>query len=256
MNVDLTGKHAIVTGSGRSLGRAIALGLANAGANVAVNSRSTPDEIETVAAEIRALGRKSIAVAVDVSTREGADELVRRAEAELGPTWVLVNTVGISPKVPILEMTEDDWRHVLAVNLDSVFFCCKAVLPGMVARHAGRIINVSGHAHIRGDAERSHVSAGKAGNVGFSRSLARELAPHGILVNVVAPGSFDTPERTRYYRDFGEGHANRHGMMGMIALGRLGQPDELASVCVFLASEHASFITGQTLLVNGGMVFG
>jgi 3-oxoacyl-[acyl-carrier protein] reductase len=254
--IDLTGENAVVTGSGRNLGRAVALALAAAGANVVLNSRSRPEQIEQVADEIRALGRQAVPVVADVSTAAGAAELIQRGQAALGPISILVNAVGISPKVPLLEMTEADWRQVLAVNLDSVFFCVKAVVPGMIQRGAGRIISLTGHAHIRGDAQRSHVAAGKAAAVGFSRSLARELAPYRILVNVVAPGSFDTSERKRYYRDFGQGHKERHGMMNMIALDRLGQPEELAGVVVFLASDLASYVTGQTLLVNGGMVFG
>jgi len=253
MIVDLSGRTALVTGSGRNLGKAIALAFARMGANVVVNSRATKSDVDAVVDEIAAAGGKGFAVVADVSTPEGARHLISRGVEQFGVIHILVNVVGISPRVPVLEMTERDWRQVFAVNIDSVFFCTQAALHGMVQSGWGRIINVTGHAHLRGDPGRSHVAATKAAVVGFSHSLAREVAPCGILVNVVAPGSFDTTERVRYYRDLGEGHKDRHDMMHMVALNRLGDPREFANVCLFLASDASSFITGQTILVNGGM---
>ena len=240
----LKGKVALVTGSGRNIGRATALELASRGADVVVNTRSNREEAEAVAGEVRALGPRAIAILADVGNFEQLDSMMDAALAEFGRIDILVNNAGLRAPAPITEMSVAQWREVMGVNLDGPFYLCRAVVPGMIEAGGGRIINVSGLNAFRGHAGWAHVSASKMGALGLTRALAMELAPHGILVNHIVPGAFDTmPE--------GAPTPPTH-RLAPIPLGRLGMPEEIGKTCAFLASDDAGFITGQTIHVNGG----
>jgi NAD(P)-dependent dehydrogenase (short-subunit alcohol dehydrogenase family) len=254
---NLTGKTALVTGSSRSLGKAIALALADAGANVVVNHRASPAEAEAVAKEIRAKGVKSMVVQADVSKRADVEAMGTQVHTQLGPIDILVNNVGVSPMVPFLQMKDEDWHQVVGINLHSFFYVTQTFIKDMVDKKWGRVINVTGHAGLRGTPFAAHTCASKLAVHGFTHSLASEFAQHGITVNTMAPGSFDTEDRHVYYTQMrgqlgGEWEAQWHAR---IPLRREGKPEEFASMCVYLCSEGASFVTGQTFLINGGMMY-
>ncbi len=244
-----TPKTAIITGSGRNIGRATALELARRGANVVVNARSNRAEADAVANEIRAQGGSALAVIADVGVQAQATALVEQAIAAFGGVDILINNAGARPSHAITEMSLDDWRAAMAVNLDAPFFCAQAAIPGMIERRWGRIVNISGLNAFKGRPNWAHVCASKMGALGLTRALAAELAPHNILVNHIVPGAFDTTPP-----DGGPppSAASRAAASAAIPLGRIGDPQEIAATCAFLASEDASFITGQTIHVNGG----
>ena len=245
----LEGKVAMVTGSGRNIGRATAIELARRGANVVVNARSNKAEADSVVAEIESLGSRAIATIADVGVQEQVDAMMSDAVAAFGQVDILVNNAGMRAADPITEMTLEQWRSVLAVNLDGPFYCSQAVIPGMIERGWGRIINVSGLNAFKGRADWAHVCASKMGALGLTRALAAELAEHSILVNHIVPGAFDTTPPTGQSDAFAAPPAAR---ATGIPVGRLGLPEEIATTCAFLASDDASFITGQTFHVNGG----
>ncbi len=246
----LAGRVALVTGSGRNIGRATVLQLARMGADVVVNARTNRDEAEAVAQEARRLGVRAVAAMADVADRGQVEAMMGLAVEALGGVDILINNAGLRDSKPFTEMTVEDWRAVSGVNLDGPFYCCKAVVPGMIERGWGRIVNVSGLNAFKGRAEWAHVCASKMGAVGLTRALAVELAPHGIVVNHVVPGAFDT-SRT------GPGQTTPDPQLAAgIPVGRLGLPDEVARVCAFLSSEEASYLTGQTVHVNGGALAG
>lgn len=245
----LSGKVAIVTGSGRNIGRATALELARRGASVVVNARSNREEAESVVAEIEALGGGALAAIADVGAKEQVDAMVADALAAFGRVDILVNNAGLRAADPITDMSIEQWRSVLAVNLDGPFFASQAVIPGMIERGWGRIINVSGLNAFKGRADWAHVCASKMGALGLTRALAAELAEYGILVNHIVPGAFDTSPPPGQSDAFAAPPAAR---ATGIPLGRLGLSQEIATTCAFLASDDASFITGQTIHVNGG----
>ena len=245
----LDGKVAIVTGSGRNIGRATALELARRGAAVVVNARANRREAEGVVGEIEALGGKAIAAVADVGDQAQVNAMVERALEAFGRVDILVNNAGMRAAQGIADMTVEQWRQALAVNLDAPFFCAQAVVPGMMERGWGRIINVSGLNAFSGRAGWAHVCASKMGALGLTRALAAELAEYNILVNHIVPGAFDTtppPEQA------GGAMPPAAARAAGIPLGRLGMPQEIATTCAFLASDDASFITGQTIHVNGG----
>lgn len=245
----LDGRVAIVTGSGRNIGRATALELARRGAAVVVNARSNRLEAEGVVGEIEALGGKAIAAVADVGDQAQVNGMVERALEAFGRVDILVNNAGMRAAQGIADMTVEQWRRVLAVNLDAPFFCAQAVVPGMMERGWGRIINVSGLNAFSGRAGWAHVCASKMGALGLTRALAAELAEYNILVNHIVPGAFDTtPPPEQAGGTVPPAAARAAG----IPLGRLGMPQEIATTCAFLASDDASFITGQTIHVNGG----
>ena len=245
----LSGKVAMVTGSGRNIGRATAIELARRGANVVVNARSNQAEADSVVAEIKGLGSRAIAVIADVGVQEQVDAMMADVMAAFGGVDILVNNAGLRAADPITEMTSEQWRSVLAVNLDGPFYCSQAVIPGMIERGWGRIINVSGLNAFKGRADWAHVCASKMGALGLTRALAAELAKHNILVNHIVPGAFDTTPPPGQSDAFAGPPATR--AVG-IPVGRLGLPEEIATACAFLASDESSFITGQTIHVNGG----
>lgn len=246
---NLEGRVALVTGSGRNIGRATALELARQGADVVVNARANVDEAESVAAEARELGARAISTIADVSDQGAVYRMVGAAIEEFGRVDILVNNAGMRASKPFTEMTVEDWREVNGVNMDGPFFVCQAVVPGMIERGWGRIINVSGLNAFKGRAEWAHVCAGKMGALGLSRALAAELAPHGILVNHIVPGAFDT---TRASHTLDRREAQSTPAAQAIPVGRLGLPEEIAHTVAFLASDGATYITGQTIHVNGG----
>jgi 3-oxoacyl-[acyl-carrier protein] reductase len=233
----LEGKVALVTGSGRNIGRAIALALAKDGADVVVNARSNRQEAEAVAAEVGELGRRSRALLADVGDRRQLESLLEQALAEFGRIDIVVNNAAVRPHKPFAEMTYDDWRGTLATDLDSAFLTTKAALPGMLERKWGRVINFSGLQAFQGRHGGAHISAAKVGLIGLTRALSTELAPSGILVNCIVPGMIDTV---------------REGASVTRTSGRMGQPAEIASLCAYLCSDAAGFLTGQTIHVNGG----
>ena len=246
----LAGRVALVTGSGRNIGRATVLRLASMGADVVVNARTNRDEAESVAQEARELGVRAVAALADVSDQAQVDSMVERALAELGRIDILINNAGLRDSKAFTEMTTDEWRQVNGVNMDGPFYCSKAVVPGMIERGWGRIVNVSGLNAFKGRADWAHVCASKMGALGLTRALAVELAPHGIMVNHVVPGAFDTS------RTGAQDAVPTQGRTAGIPVGRLGLPEEVARVCAFLSSEESSYLTGQTIHVNGGALAG
>ncbi len=245
MTLDLTGKVALVTGASRGIGRATALMLAKAGARVALTSRG--DAAESVAAEIAAAGGESLALAADVSDAAAVSAAVGRILDGWGRIDVLVNNAGITRDQLLLRMKREEWDAVLATNLTGTFICTQAVLKTMVRQRSGRIISISSVVGQTGNPGQTNYAATKAGIIGFSKALAREVASRNITVNVVAPGLIDTDMTREISADAQASWAST------IPLGRLGTPDDIAAAVCFLASDAAGYITGQVLAVNGGM---
>jgi 3-oxoacyl-[acyl-carrier protein] reductase len=242
----LDGKVALVTGSGRNIGRATVLQFAGEGAHVVVNARSNAAEAEAVAREARALGVKAIAVIADAAKREEVEAMASRALAEFGRVDILVNNAAIRPHKPFTEITAQDWELVRGVVLDGALYLTRALIPSMVENRYGRILFFTGDGSFTGGKGRALVSAAKMGLVGMARALASEFAEHDIRVNVVSPGIIDTR------RDHPEWYQGRVPNAAGIPLGRQGKPEEIAATCLFLVSDDSGFITGQTIHVNGG----
>ena len=238
----------LVTGAQQGIGRACALAFAAAGCDVAVNWLDDRAAAEAVAAGVRAAGRRAALVQGDVGTAAGCAALVEAAVAALGRIDVLVNNAGIFPRVGFLEMTEAEWDRVVAINLKGSAFCAQAAARAMVAAgHGGAIVNLASSA-IRGTPVGVHYSATKNGILGITRSMALALAPHGIRVNAIAPGTTDTAQ-PRY----GNTEEELREFARSLPLGRLGRPEEIADLAVYLASEKAAWVTGQTWHINGGV---
>ncbi len=237
---NLAGKVAIVTGSGRGIGRAIAVAFAQAGADVAVNYVRREAEARETEATVLAAGRKCICVQANVSRSEEVARLLRETEAALGPADILVNNAGIIRTQPIEQVTESDWDDLMTVNLKSCFLMTQAVLPGMRARTWGRIINLSSVAAQLGGVVGPHYAASKAGLHGLTHYYARHLAKEGITVNTIAPALVVTEMVT----------SNPNAKPDLIPVGRFGETEEVASVALMLAGN--GYITGQTINVNGG----
>jgi 3-oxoacyl-[acyl-carrier protein] reductase len=234
----LEGRTALVTGASRGIGRAIAVELATAGASVVVGYRTGGDEAEEVARETG--GR---AVQADVSDPDGARSLVEEA----GDVDVLVNNAGVTRDGLLARMDDEDWRTVLETNLSGAFYTCRATVRGMMRRRSGAIVNVSSIVGVHGNPGQTNYSAAKAGMIGFTKSLARELGSRGVRANVVAPGYVKTA-LTDVLPD-----AAREAMLAATPLGRLGDPEDVARAVRFLCSDEASFITGEVILVDGGL---
>ena len=243
----LDGKVALVTGSGRNIGRATVLQLAGEGAHIVVNARANQQEAESVAREVRDLGVKAIAVLADVGKKAEVEALAAKALSEFGRVDILINNAAIRPHKPFTETADADWEEVRSVVLDGAIHLTRALIEPMVKNKYGRILFFVGDGSIsaRGTG-RAHLSAAKMGLIGLARGLATEFAPHNIRVNVVSPGSIDT---RRDHPEWYQGHTpNAAG----IPLGRQGHVDEIAATCRFLVSDDSGFITGQTIHVNGG----
>jgi len=237
---DLTGRVSLVTGASRGIGRAIALALARAGSDVAVNFLERREEAASAVEEIRRMGRRAVAVGADVARGEAVREMVRTVEAELGPVDILVNNAGIARVQKIEEITEGDWNELLTVNLTSCFLVTQAVVGGMRARRWGRIVNISSVAAQLGSAVGLHYAASKAGMIGLTHGYARWLAREGVTANAIAPALVETEMVT----------SNPNASASLIPVGRFGHVDEVADVVVMLAGN--GYITGQTINVNGG----
>jgi 3-oxoacyl-[acyl-carrier protein] reductase len=245
----LEGKVALVTGSGRNIGRATVLKLAAEGAHVVVNARSNHAEAEAVAREARALGVKAIAMLADLAKQDQVEALAAKALAEFGRVDILINNAAIRPHKPFTELTARDWEAVRGVVLDGALFLTRAVIDSMVKHRYGRILFFTGEGAFVGGSARAHVSAAKMGLVGFARGLASEFAAHNIRVNVVSPGSIDTARANP------EWYQGRVPNAAGIPLGRQGTVEEIAATCLFLVSDDGGFITGQTIHVNGGTAY-
>jgi 3-oxoacyl-[acyl-carrier protein] reductase len=240
----LNGKVAIVTGAGHGIGREIALSLAREGAEVVVTDLS--DEIFAVGKQIEALGAKAFPVKCDVTDLKAAVSIEGTVVEKYKRIDILVNNAGIYPQKPFLEMTPEDWNRVLSINLNGVFHCTKAVMPKMVQQKYGKIVNIASIAGaVVGFTNLTHYSASKAAIAGFTKSLALEMAPYGINVNAIAPGPIDVAEMPA------ESEITRQ-ILKTIPVGRMGLPRDIANLAVFLASDEASFITGQCIVCDGG----
>ncbi|MCG7407539.1 3-oxoacyl-[acyl-carrier-protein] reductase [Paenibacillus sp. ACRRX] len=244
---NVEGKVALVTGASRGIGRAIAISLAAAGADVVVNyAGSTAAASETVAS-IEAMGRRAIAVQANVGKAEEAEQLVKTTLEQFGRVDILVNNAGITRDNLIMRMKEEEFDQVIETNLKGVFNCLKAVTRPMMKQRSGRIINISSVVGVLGNAGQANYVAAKAGVIGLTKASARELASRGITVNCVAPGFIETEMTDVLSEDM------KAQLLAGIPLARLGQPEDIAKAVLFLASEDAQYMTGQTLHVDGGM---
>ncbi|MCU0281250.1 MAG: 3-oxoacyl-[acyl-carrier-protein] reductase [Acidimicrobiia bacterium] len=241
------GRVALVTGAGRGIGRAVAEHLADAGHRVAVNYRSSAAEAEAVAAGIVAAGGEAVAVGADVSDEAAVAALFAAVEQRLGPVEILVNNAGITRDGLLLRMSAADWDAVLAADLRSAFLCTRAALRHMVRARWGRIVSIGSVAGLAGNAGQANYAAAKAGLIGFSKAVAREVGSRGITVNVVAPGFIETDMTAAL------GEPDREAARQAIALGRFGTPQEVAAAVGYLASGPAAYVTGQVMVIDGGM---
>jgi len=238
---------ALVTGSGRGIGRAIALKLAQRGATVVLNDIGDPEPLHGVAEEIKALGRPSLPVLADVTSSDQVSHLVDTAVDTYGKIDILVNNAGITRDQLVMRMSEDDWDRVLTINLKGAFICTKAVLRHMLKQRWGRIISIASIVGIVGNPGQANYAASKAGIIGLTRSVAKEVASRGITANAIAPGFIETEMTHRLEED------RRQQIKQLIPLGYFGTAADVAAAVAFLASEEARYITGQILNVDGGM---
>ena len=245
----LDGKVALVTGSGRNIGRTTVLKLAAEGAHVVVNARTNQAEADAVAREAQARGVKALSIVADVGKKDQVDAMAAKALSEFGRVDILINNAAIRPHKPFTELTPQDWEAVRSVVLDGAVYLTRAVIDSMVKNRYGRIVFFTGEGAFMGGSGRAHVSAAKMGLVGLARGLASEFAAHNIRVNVVSPGSIDTARANP------EWYQGRTPTAAGIPLGRQGTVDEIAATCLFLVTDDGGFITGQTIHANGGVAY-
>ncbi len=241
---DLNGQVALVTGASRGIGAAIAASLAAAGATV-VGTATSDSGAEQISGTLGTSGRGAV---LDVSSDDSVQALIADIQANEGPPTIVVNNAGITKDNLLLRMKAEEWDSVLSTNLSGVFRVCKATIRGMMKARGGRIINIASVIGLMGNAGQANYAAAKAGIIGFSKSLAREVGSRNITVNVVAPGFIDT-DMTRVLAE-----EQRAAMLGQVPLGRLGAAEDIANAVAFLASDAAAYVTGETLHVNGGML--
>lgn len=244
----LDGKVAIVTGASGGLGRAIAQMLATDGAAVVVHYGTDRETAEQVVGEITVRGGRALAVQADLTSSEAAQQVVTAAKDRLGGVDILVNNAGITKDTLLLRMRDEDWTEVLDTNLSATFYCTKAALREMLRQRGGRIVNITSTAAQMGPVGQANYAASKAGIVGFTKAVAREVGSRGITVNAVAPGFIAAGMTDRLSPDVVKSYIEQ------VPLGRAGKPEEVAAVVAFLASDDAAYITGQVIHVNGGLV--
>jgi 3-oxoacyl-[acyl-carrier protein] reductase len=244
MKIDLTGRTAVVTGSTRGIGRAVAQALAESGARVAIVGRDAA-KASAVAADV---GHEAAGFACDVADTTAVAKLVADVEKEFGGIDILVNNAGLTRDNLVMRLSDDDWDAVLDANLRGAFAAIRAVSRGMMKKRAGRIINMASVVGLNGNKGQANYAASKAGLIALTKSVAKELGSRNILVNAIAPGFIETEMTDAMTPEA------RASLNGLIPLARLGKPEDIASMVVFLASDHASYITGQVLVVDGGMV--
>jgi 2-hydroxycyclohexanecarboxyl-CoA dehydrogenase len=248
----LAGKTALVTGAGRGIGRAIALALAREGSDVAI-ADITAAAAEAVAAEVEALGGKALALPVDLTRRADVERMAEDTLARFGQIDVLVNNAGWDRMGLFLDTDEDTWDRIIAINLKAMLYVCKAVLPSMVARGAGKVVNIASDAGRVGSSGEAVYSATKGAVIAFSKALAREMARHRITVNAVCPGLTETPLLQSLRDQSPRMERILDAVTRATPLGRVATPEEIAGAVVFFASPEAEFVTGQTLSVSGGL---
>ncbi|MBC8588257.1 3-oxoacyl-[acyl-carrier-protein] reductase [Paratissierella segnis] len=245
--MDLKGKVALVTGGSRGIGREIAIGFSKLGADIAITYNSNSTKAQELTEELIKNGVKAVAVKGDVSVEEDVNSIVNLVEKELGGIDILVNNAGITKDNLLIRMSPNDWDEVMNVNLKGVFLCTKAVTRGMMKKKYGKIINISSVVGITGNPGQGNYSASKAGIIGFTKSMAKELASRGIRVNAIAPGFIQT-EMTDILKD-----DIKKSMLNSIPLNHFGTPKDISHVVNFLANEESDYITGEVIKVDGGM---
>ena len=241
-------KTALITGAGQNIGKACALALARNGFNIVINGRSKREQCDDVADQVQRMGPDALVAMGDVGSREGCEAVVKPALERFGRIDVMVHNAALRPSSPFLEMNEDDWHHILNVNMNASFWLARLTLPRMVEAGWGRIVNFAGMNAMHGYNGRAHVSTSKHGNWGLTKALAKEFGPKGITVNIVSPGPIrpehDDPKKMSHHGE----------QLARIPVGRLGEPSEVAAVVALLASDEGAFINGQVIQVNGGMM--
>ncbi|MFW2340975.1 MAG: 3-oxoacyl-[acyl-carrier-protein] reductase [Acidimicrobiia bacterium] len=238
---------ALVTGGSRGIGRAVAVRLAADGHRVVVNFSSSPEAAASVVEEIRSAGGEAVAVAADVSDADAVANLMGQVGEEFGPVEILVNNAGVTRDGLLARMGSDDWDRVMEVNLKSVYLCTKAVLRGMLKNRWGRIISIGSVSGLAGNPGQANYAASKAAIVGFTKSIAKEVGSRGITANVVAPGFIESDMTAAL------GESALEAAIGATAIGRLGRPDDIAGAVGYLAGDEAGFVTGQVIVVDGGL---
>lgn len=246
--MSLTGKNALVTGASRGIGRAIAVELAKNGANIAISYVNNKDKAEEVVNEIKRYGVKAIAVKADVSKEEEVLNMVKIVKESIGSIDILVNNAGINRDNLLMRMSTEDWDKVIDTNLKGTYLCSKALIRDMIKKKSGKIINITSVAGVAGNFGQTNYSASKAGVIGFTKSLAKEVASRGINVNAIAPGLIETDMTLALKEDI------RDSLVKNIPMGRLGTVQDIANIVIFLASEKSNYITGQVINVDGGMI--